>query len=93
MPWACCGMSPLWNIVRGLHLPGVGCPGSSQSGFFPSRTTGSLVVGKGKTASGQATPWEALGPPELETLLGPGSRHPGQSQAGFPLVAPTGVGP
>lgn len=51
------------------------------------------MVGKGKTASGQATPWEALGPPELETLLGPGSRHPGQSQAGFPLVAPTGVGP
>lgn len=51
------------------------------------------MFGKGKTASGQATPWEALGPPELEALLGPGSRHPGQSQAGFPLVAPTGLGP
>lgn len=88
------------------HPQGPACLGLAALGALspiPSRPgpTGYLVGGKERIAGGQTMLWEALsapslralGPPELEALLGPRRKHPGQSWAGLPLAASAGLGP
>lgn len=92
MPWACCGVSPIWNTHRGPACLGSVAMGALSLISSCHRPTGYLADGKVV----RARPWEApaapslrpLGPPEVEALLGPGRKQLGQSQVGLPLAAP-----